>query len=240
MIHLHHRRLGRIAIAASGIALMLGGSAFAQTVQVFDDAPSLEQLRAIMVPESKPGLGRTIVIQRPDIGVAASNTQRVATQVMPAPRTPVVAAEAPAAPVEQVAASAPARVEQAVASAPARSPVTQVKADAKPTTAGFRINFAFNSAILPESAHAMIDVVAQVMRETPDIKVRVEGHTDAIGSQDYNATLSERRALSVGEYLVKLGIEPSRLELVGKGMAEPLTSDPYDPANRRVQFVRKG
>ena len=53
-------------------------------------------------------------------------------------------------------------------------------------------------------------------------------------------SLSERRALSVGEYLVKVGVDPSRLMLIGKGMAEPLTSNQYDPANRRVQFVRVG
>jgi OmpA-OmpF porin, OOP family len=76
------------------------------------------------------------------------------------------------------------------------------------------------------------------MKEAPDIKVRVEGHTDAAGSSAYNVALSERRALSVAEYMVKLGIEPSRLVLVGKGMAEPLTHNPYDPTNRRVQFVR--
>jgi OOP family OmpA-OmpF porin len=77
-----------------------------------------------------------------------------------------------------------------------------------------------------------------LLKEAPDLKVRVEGHTDAVGSVNYNVSLSERRALSVGEYLAKQGVEPSRLILVGKGMAEPLTHNPYDPTNRRVQFVR--
>jgi OmpA-OmpF porin, OOP family len=230
MGHLHRRHFGRIAIAASGIALMLGGAASAQTVQMFDDAPSVEQLRSIMVPESQPGAGRSIVIQRPDTAAPAANVQRVATQAMPAARASAATADSAARPVEQVAASVP-------VSHP--SPATQVNA-AKPTAAGFRINFAFNSAVLPESAHAMIDVVAQVMKESPEIKVRVEGHTDAVGSVDYNVSLSERRALSVGEYLVKVGVDPSRLMLIGKGMAEPLTSNRYDPANRRVQFVRVG
>jgi outer membrane protein OmpA-like peptidoglycan-associated protein len=230
MGHLHRRHFGRIAIAASGIALMLSGAASAQTVQMFDDAPSVEQLRSIMVPEAQPGASRSIVIQRPDTAAPAANVQRVATQVMPAARAPAATADTAAQPVEQVAASVP-------ASHP--SPATEVNA-AKPTAAGFRINFAFNSAVLPDSAHAMIDVVAQVMKESPEIKVRVEGHTDAVGSADYNVSLSERRALSVGEYLVKVGVDPSRLMLIGKGMAEPLTSNRYDPANRRVQFVRVG
>ncbi len=230
MGHLHRRHFARIAIAASGIALMLSAAASAQTVQMFDDAPSVEQLRSIMVPEAQPGASRSIVIQRPDITAPAANVQRVATQVMPAARAPAATADMAAQPVEQVAASVP-------VSHP--SPATRVNV-AKPTAAGFRINFAFNSAILPEFAHAMIDVVAQVMKESPDIKVRVEGHTDAVGSADYNVSLSERRALSVGEYLVKVGVDPSRLMLIGKGMAEPLTSNRYDPANRRVQFVRVG
>ena len=228
MCHVRRSRLGQIAMVAS-CAILLGGGAFAQTVQVFDDAPSIEQLRSIMIPESSPGTSRSIVIQRPDTAALSNNVQHVATQVLPAPRAPVTTADDSVPPVQHAAAtvSVPARP-----SAPAAG-----RAD-EPGAVAFHVNFGFNSAILPSSADSMIGMIAQLMKESPQVKVRVEGHTDAAGSADYNISLSERRALSVGEYLVKLGVEPSRLILVGKGMAEPLTRNPYDAANRRVQFVR--
>jgi outer membrane protein OmpA-like peptidoglycan-associated protein len=215
--------LNRIAALASGALLLLGGSAMAQTVPVFDDAPSIDQLRSIMVPESHAGIGRSIVMQRPDVDVSSTVMQRASTQDQPAPRTAHARVKAPAPPVVQAAANVPAP-----------------RADAKvePHAVAFHVNFAFNSAAMPNSAHEMIETIAQLMKESPEIKVRIEGHTDAVGSVDYNVSLSERRALSVGEYLVKLGVDPSRLVVVGKGMAEPLTSNKYDPANRRVQFVR--
>jgi outer membrane protein OmpA-like peptidoglycan-associated protein len=226
------RRLypSRIAVVAACVASMVGGAALAQPVQVFDQAPSLEQLRSIMIPESLPGAGRTIVIQRPDMPAPAANVQRANAEVA-----------MPSAPPARAAERRPAAVEQAVAETPPVAPArAKPAAPANPPSVGMRINFAFNSAVLPESARAMIDRVAEVMKEAADIKVRIEGHTDAVGSAEYNMPLSERRARSVGEYLVKLGIDPSRLMLIGKGMADPLTANPYDPNNRRVQFVRVG
>jgi outer membrane protein OmpA-like peptidoglycan-associated protein len=230
-------RVGRIVLAASGIALTgiaspLGGAAMAQSVQVFDEAPPLDLLRSIMIPESKPGLSRTIVIQRPDGIAPNSGVQRSSVTVTePAPERPrPTPAAAPDA--EPDAAPAP----QPMQARPAPAPAPAVRRG----TVGLRINFAFNSAELPQSAFAMIDRVVEVMKEAPDIKVRVEGHTDAVGAAAYNMSLSERRAMSVAQYLVKQGVDPSRLMLVGKGMTEPLTDNPYDAANRRVQFVRVG
>jgi outer membrane protein OmpA-like peptidoglycan-associated protein len=225
----HRSCLGRTAIAASA-AMLLSGATFAQSVQVFDDAPSIEQLRSIMIPESQPGAGRTIVIQRPDTGTA-SNVQPVATAVLPAPRTPVATVDMSTPPAVQAAATV---------SVPARPAATKPDPVAEAGAVAFHVNFSFNSAALPDSAHSMMDMIAQLMKESPQVKVRVEGHTDAVGTVDYNISLSERRALSVGEYLVKQGVEPSRLILIGKGMAEPLTHNRYDPINRRVQFVRVG
>lgn len=227
----HRSRLGRTTLAVSGVMLLLGGSAMAQAVSVFDDAPSIEQLRSIMIPESKPGLSRTIVIQRPDS--LPTSVQRASTQVLPAPKTRVTETSAAEAPIQHAAATMPA---QGMPQAPKPNPSVEAPAGAE--AVAFHINFAFNSAALPDEAHAMIDMMAQLMKESPLVKVRVEGHTDAAGNADYNRALSERRALSVAEYLVKQGVEPSRLILIGKGMAEPLTHNRYDPANRRVQFVR--
>lgn len=218
----HRSHLSRIAMLASGAMLLLGGPALAQTVSVFDDAPSIEQLRSIMIPESQPGPGRSIVMQRSNVDGGPSAVQRVAIQDPAAPQTAPAKVKAP---VPQSAQAA---------SVPKPRPAPKAEAGA----VAFHVNFAFNSATMPDSAHEMIDIVAQLMKETPEIKVRIEGHTDALGSVSYNVALSERRALSVGEYLVKQGIDPSRLVLVGKGMAEPLTANKYDPANRRVQFVR--
>jgi outer membrane protein OmpA-like peptidoglycan-associated protein len=211
-------RLNRIAIAAS-VAMLLSGTAFAQTVQVFDEVPSIEQLRSIMVPETRPGASRSIVIQRPDTSAEPASIQHASTRVSPAPRTSIASD---------------------TASGSARHRLPAQEAAIQPGAVAFHVNFAFNSAQLPDTARSMIDLMAQLMKEAPDVKVRVEGHTDAIGAADYNVALSERRALSVGEYLVKQGVEPSRLLLIGKGMAEPLTHNRYDPANRRVQFVRVG
>jgi OOP family OmpA-OmpF porin len=234
MVSTRWSRLTRIALTASCIAISIGGSGWAQNVQMFDKAPSLDVLRSIMVPESTPGATRSIVMARPDLGASA---QRATPASVSAP----VQEPAPM-PMRQAVSDTRPSEEAPPVPAPAvkRAPQVKPAAEKKPAAVGFRINFAFDSDVLPSSSHEMIDTVAEVMKETPNIKVRVEGHTDAVGTAEYNDELSKRRAIAVGEYLVKLGIDPSRLILVGKGMSDPLVKDPYDGQNRRVQFVRVG
>jgi outer membrane protein OmpA-like peptidoglycan-associated protein len=206
-------RLSRIAVTAGTILLFASGTLAQQPVRTFDDAPSIEQLRSIMVPESRSGAGRTIVIQRPTTSTGPSPVQPASTAVVAVSPRPEPAAVQSAAPSQRAAEAG------AVA---------------------FHISFAFNSAVLPESAHTMIDRIAQLMKETPELRLRVEGHTDATGSASYNVSLSQERALSVAQYLEAQGISADRLMLVGKGKSEPMTRDPFEPANRRVQFVRIG
>ena len=69
----------------------------------------------------------------------------------------------------------------------------------------------------------------------PNGVIVIEGFTDASGSDDYNFALSKRRAYSVVRYLAEQGVDASKLKARGYGKMRPRTSDPYDPANRRVE-----
>ena len=77
------------------------------------------------------------------------------------------------------------------------------------------------------------------MKENPDIKIEVRGHTDSTGEEEYNQKLSERRADSVIEYMIKNGISPERLNSVGFGEKKPVASNDTEEGmqlNRRVEF----
>lgn len=110
----------------------------------------------------------------------------------------------------------------------------------KPQVVGFRIQFAFDSAAIRPESRPFLDTLAQVLREVPEGKLLIEGHTDAIGSDAYNQRLSERRAASVRSYLVRRhGIAPARLVTRGLGERSPLPGvAPTAGVNRRVQFAR--
>jgi OmpA-OmpF porin, OOP family len=127
--------------------------------------------------------------------------------------------------------------------APVMAPVPVPMEEARHTpdqkAFAFRINFRFDSAVIPADAYEYLDTVGTVLQSDPDVSVVVEGHTDAKGGEAYNMKLSERRAKAVEDYLVqKHRIEVSRIQAVGKGEGEPLSVNPFDQTNRRVQFAR--
>ncbi len=114
-----------------------------------------------------------------------------------------------------------------------------VEAKAKPSALGLRVQFAFDSADILPASRPQLDAIAAGIRMLPRAKaVTVEGYTDAVGSENYNADLSVRRALAVKQYLVQVqGIEPSRLKTAGFGKDRPLDAhNPFAAENRRVQF----
>lgn len=103
-----------------------------------------------------------------------------------------------------------------------------------------QIKFKLNADVILKESYGTLDEVAKVMKSRPQIKVRIEGHTDDQGKELYNLNLSKRRAASVMTYLVKTGgIEASRLTSVGLGESMPLvpgTTEEARAANRRVEF----
>ncbi|MBT8412033.1 MAG: OmpA family protein [Octadecabacter sp.] len=98
------------------------------------------------------------------------------------------------------------------------------------------INFAFNSASLDAEAHAILQQQASFMRQFPELYFSVYGHTDLVGSAQYNQRLGERRARAALNYLVSLGVERSRLDaLVSLGETQPIVpTEGEERRNRRT------
>jgi len=103
-----------------------------------------------------------------------------------------------------------------------------------------QVNFALNSAVIEPSSFELLNEVAQAIMDNPEIEVRVEGHTDNEGNDDYNLRLSQSRAESVRAYLISQGIKPSRLEAIGFGESQPIDTNRTEQGranNRRVEFT---
>lgn len=95
--------------------------------------------------------------------------------------------------------------------------------------------FAFDSAEMNPVAYNGLQGLAQMMRDYPDTRIRVEGHTDKTGSDSYNLQLSKRRAQAVRDILVQYGVSGSRIEVVGLGSQYPVSTD--NALNRRVNIL---
>ena len=107
------------------------------------------------------------------------------------------------------------------------------------------VNFDFNSSVLNKTATIELDKIFKLMRESPEIEIIIEGHTDSIGTSQYNQWLSEERAKAVADYLVGKGIESRRIRWIGYGSSRPLlpnTSEENRAINRRteIRIIRAG
>lgn len=101
--------------------------------------------------------------------------------------------------------------------------------------------FKVGSAEIPDGLRVQLEVFADVLRARRGSgkQVRIEGHADASGSAAANATLSQKRAESVRDFLVARGADPAMLSSVGLGSSVPkIASDPFSPENRRVEIGR--
>ena len=100
--------------------------------------------------------------------------------------------------------------------------------------------FDFDKSELKPSAEDVLREAVRMLRETPTMRVVVEGHTDSVGSDAYNQKLSERRSEAVKRYLVRQGIDPSRITTRGYGESRPVASNATREGraqNRRAEVV---
>jgi len=106
----------------------------------------------------------------------------------------------------------------------------------------YGINFDSGKDIVKPASYGAAKAIADVLKENPNMRVRIIGHTDTDGNAANNLDLSKRRATAVKNYLVsEFKIEPSRIETNGKGQTEPLAPNNTEEGkakNRRVEFVK--
>ena len=104
----------------------------------------------------------------------------------------------------------------------------------------YTIHFAFDSSAIRSSEKSKISKVADYLKKNTEAAVRVEGNCDERGTEEYNRSLGERRALAAREQLVGLGIAPDRVDTVSYGLDKPVDSGHNEAAwkqNRRDDFV---
>lgn len=114
-----------------------------------------------------------------------------------------------------------------------------LEAEGRVVTEG--VYFDTGSATLRPESFGVVQEIAEMLRAHPDLRVRIEGHTDNVGDPASNQTLSEDRANAVRAMLVGLGIDAGRLEAAGHGQARPVASNDSAEGraqNRRVELVR--
>lgn len=102
------------------------------------------------------------------------------------------------------------------------------------------IFFDFGEYILLEDSYPELNRVVDLIKNNPDIKIKIMGHTDDVGSVEDNRILSLNRANAVSEYLASQGIDKTRLEVYGYGKSKPIATNKTDEGrqlNRRVEFL---
>lgn len=161
------------------------------------------------------------------LGIALATTGCGRKEVAEVPE-PV--AEAPAPPV-----------------APAPTPVEVDRLDAPaPDTRRIleeRIHFGLDRSDLSPEARAILAAKVEILRSAPGLTLRIDGHADERGSDEYNLALSKRRAAEAKRFLVTQGIDVTRLESVGYGEEQPLDRSSGETAwamNRRAGFQVTG
>jgi len=106
-------------------------------------------------------------------------------------------------------------------------------------TMSSEVSFDFNSAQLKSTFYTPLNKIADIMKRYPRTQITIVGHTDSVGSDEYNLRLSLQRANAVAEYLIMRGVAKFRLGTEGHGEMEPIASNDSEEGrarNRRVEI----
>ncbi len=108
-----------------------------------------------------------------------------------------------------------------------------------PATGLQKIYFDYDSyALRPDAMNTLAENAGKI-KQVPDVLIQIEGHCDERGTQEYNLSLGEKRALAVRDYLIKLGISGDRLLTISYGKERPVAPGNDESAwkqNRRCEF----
>lgn len=103
-----------------------------------------------------------------------------------------------------------------------------------------KIRFNPNEAVLPIEYESIVQEIAKILNENPEIKIRIEGYTDSVGDYEFNRALSEYRAIWLKLLLERFGVSPDRIQVAGMGEGNPIASNDTEKGrekNRRVEFI---
>ena len=101
------------------------------------------------------------------------------------------------------------------------------------------VQFETAKATLKEESFAILDQIVEIMNRYPGYKLRISGHTDNVGDEEFNQVLSEERAKACYQYLTSKGISPGRMSFAGYGESKPVAPNELPSGrrmNRRVEF----
>lgn len=127
--------------------------------------------------------------------------------------------------------------------APASAPQAQVSAEGDRIEVNQQVQFKRRQAELDPVSYPLLRAVARILRAHPKVALLVQGHTDSGGNEQRNQALSQQRADSVRDFLIKEGIAAERLQARGYGASQPRYSNDTSDGrsrNRRVEFVLQG
>lgn len=216
------RTLGALALACASAPLL------AQQVKYFERPPTPEEIRAAL----RGGAAPAPVARAPS--PSGARTRSIEWNASSTAQSPIQQTDSAVASAGGAAAFAGGGAANASSGA--------VAGGGGGGAIALPVNFDLGSARVSAGSVGYIQAIAQALASDPSLRLVVEGHTDGAGSPQSNMMLSWDRAFSVFRLLVeRYGIDPARLQPLGKGSTEPLNaSNPRDGQNRRVQFRTMG